>query len=193
MAGAQAGLWTALPGIVHTYKPAQMTVDVQPTIQGRFKQPDGSWQYVDMPLLLDCPVVFPGGGGFTLTFPLGQGDECLVVFASRCIDGWWYNGGIARPMELRMHDLSDGFALAGVRSRPRVLPAVSTATAQLRTDDGATVLDMAPGLVTLTGNLRVTGNVTAGYNGADSVTLQGHKHSGISVGTQQTGVPVAGT
>ena len=64
------------------------------------------------------PVVFPGGGGFALTFPVAAGDECLVVFASRCIDAWWQSGGVGEPMEPRMHDLSDGFALIGVRSQP---------------------------------------------------------------------------
>jgi hypothetical protein len=175
--GWQTGVWTAMPGIVQSYAPAQMTVNVQPATQGQFLQPDGSWQFVDMPLLLDCPVVFPGGGGYSLTFPVGQGDECLVVFASRCIDGWWYSGEVSRPMELRMHDLSDGFALVGVRSRPRVLAGVSATSTQLRTDDGATVLDMAPGLLTLTGNLRVTGAVMAGYNTADQVSLQTHRHN----------------
>jgi hypothetical protein len=179
--GMQAGLWTAMPGTVINYDSAKMVVAVQPTIQGQFRQPTGEWTYVDMPPLLDCPVVFPGGGGFSLTFPVGQGDECLVVFASRCIDGWWYSGEVSRAMELRMHDLSDGFAIMGVRSLPRVLPAVSASSAQLRSDDGATVLDMSPGAITITGNLLVTGTVTAGVGGPDQVGLQTHRHAGGAV------------
>ena len=41
-----------------------------------------------------------------------------------------------------MHDLSDGFAVVGFRSKPRVLSNVSTTAAQLRTDDGSTFVEI---------------------------------------------------
>lgn len=154
----QRGLWTALPGIVQSFDSAKMTVVVQPSIRARIGLPDGSEQSVALPLLLDCPVVFPCGGGFTLTFPIVSGDECVVVFASRCIDSWWQSGGVQEPAELRMHDLSDGFAFVGARSQPRVLDSISSTGAQLRSDDGATYIEVdadeiklvAPSKVTIT-------------------------------------------
>lgn len=82
-------VWTALPGIIQTFDAGALTCEVQPAIKGRVTQEDGSIQLVNMPLLLDCPVVFPHGGGCSLTFPIKAGDECLVVFASRGIDYWW--------------------------------------------------------------------------------------------------------
>ena len=111
-----------------------------------------------MPILPDVPVVFPGGGGFALTFPVAAGDECLVVFASRCIDAWWQSGGVGEPMEPRMHDLSDGFALVGVRSQPhRLSPAVHTGNTQLRADDGSAYVEITPGgAVTAVGPSSVT-------------------------------------
>ena len=131
--GRQAEIWTALPGIVQSFDPVAMTVTVQPAVAGRVTDETGKTSSVNMPLLPDVPVVFPGGGGFTLTFPVASGDECLVVFASRCIDAWWQSGGIGEPMEPRMHDLSDGFALVGVRSQARRLsPAVDSENVQIR-------------------------------------------------------------
>lgn len=121
-----------------------MTCTVQPTIRMRARGPDGAVTSIQLPLLVDCPVQFPAGGNCTLTFPVAQGDECLVVFASRCIDGWWQSGGVQEQAEPRMHDLSDGFVLLGTRSRPRALSGVSTASTQLRSDDGATFLDLNP-------------------------------------------------
>ena len=136
--GRQAEMWTALPGIVQSFDPAAMTVSVQPAVAGRISDEAGKAASVDLPILPDVPVVFPGGGGFALTFPVAAGDECLVVFASRCIDAWWQSGGVGEPMEPRMHDLSDGFALVGVRSQPhRLSPAVHTGNTQLRAGDGA--------------------------------------------------------
>lgn len=164
--GRQTTIWTAMPGIIQSFDAVNMTCVVQPTVQGRNTTPKGVTSLVNMPLCLDCPVVFPGGGGVTLTFPVAAGNECLLIFASRGIDYWWQNGGIQPPAEARMHDLSDGFALVGVRSQPRKLAGVSTSHAQLRSDDGNTYVDLDPtgsavkikaATITLDGNVTVTG------------------------------------
>jgi hypothetical protein len=150
--GYAAGLWTALPGIVQSFDPAAMTVVVQPAIRGQTMDSTGAKSSTALPLLPDVPVVFPSGGGCTLTFPIQQGDECLVIFASRCIDAWWQSGGVQEQAEKRMHDLSDGFAIIGPRSQPRVISSVSTTVAQLRTDDGQTYIEVDPasgGIVTI--------------------------------------------
>ena len=89
------------------------------------------------------PVYFPSGGNCTLTFPVKPGDECLVVFASRCIDAWWQSGGVQDQAEMRMHDLSDGFVFVGC-ARSRVLPSVNTGATELRSDDGSTFLRLDP-------------------------------------------------
>ena len=57
-----------------------------------------------------------------------------------------------------MHDLSDGFALVGVRSQPhRLSPAVHTGNTQLRADDGSAYVEITPGgAVTAVGPSSVT-------------------------------------
>lgn len=141
----QAGIWTAMPAIVQSFNAEQMTIVAQPAIQAQMRAPDGKVSWATLSLLLDVPVLFQGGGGYTLTFPIVAGDEALIVFSSRCLDAWWQSGGVQVQAELRMHDLSDGFALVGLRSLPRVPPAVSTTATQLRTDDGQTYIEIAPG------------------------------------------------
>lgn len=200
MDGRQAGIWTALPGIIESFNATAVTAVVQPAIQGFRKSPTGTKTNANLPLLLDCPVVFPAGGGFTLTFPVAQGDECLVVFSSRCIDAWWASGGTQPAMEIRMHDLSDGFALVGVRSQARKLSNVSTTTTQLRSDDGEAYVEMAaghvanivaPGGVNITANVNITGTVTATgegtFNGGHTVSQ--HEHPGVTTGTGTTQKP----
>lgn len=140
----RAGLWTALPGIIQSFDVDAMTCEVQPGIKVKVRQQDGTIVSVPLPLLVDCPVQFPSGGNCSLTFPVAPEDECLVVFASRCIDGWWQSGGVQEQAELRMHDLSDGFVLLGFRSQPRALVGVSTSTTQLRNDAGDTYVDLDP-------------------------------------------------
>lgn len=187
MQGMRAGLWTALPGYFvsfNTDDPGNVTAVIQPAIQGVIQQPNGTYQAVNLPLLLDVPVVFPSGGGCTLTFPLQAGDECLVVFSSRCIDGWWQNGKIPQlPMEPRLHDLSDGFAIPGPRSKARPLPNISTSAVQLRSDDGATVISLDPNaqtvIVTAPGGVNVSGGASV-----DSLSTSGD----LSAGNGATGM-----
>jgi hypothetical protein len=188
--GWQAAIWTALPVVVQSFDPVKMTAVVLPASQVRVLDSKGNYRFVTITVISDCPVIFPGGGGYTMTFPIAAGDEGLLIFASRCIDGWWQsgcpvNGPAAVPPEIRMHDMSDGFLLAGPRSQPRVLAGISTDTAQLRSDDGDVYVELAaghvvnivaPGGVNITGNLHCTGAVIAGYGGADQVGLQTHRH-----------------
>ncbi|MBN3832969.1 phage baseplate assembly protein V [Burkholderia sp. Ac-20344] len=142
-------VWTALPGTVESFDRATMTVVVQLGTKDSIRNEDGTVSTSPFPLLTDCPVVWQGGGGVTATFPIAAGDECLVVFASRCIDAWWQSGGVQEQAEPRAHSLADGFALVGVRSRPRALPGISATSAQLRSDDGATYVDLNPAAGTL--------------------------------------------
>lgn len=194
--GMRTGLWTCLPGIIQSFNtddPGNVTAVVQPAIQGVIQSPDGSYQAVNLPLLPDVPVVFPRGGGCTLTFPIQPGDECLVVFSSRCIDGWWQSGGVQLPMEPRMHDLSDGFAILGPQSKPNKIQNISTDSVQLRSDDGEAFVSINPqthdvqittsgdasvqadGKITLTGDVTITGNlsVNGDVRGDGSATFDG--------------------
>ncbi len=152
----QAGIWTALPGIIQSFDPVNMTCSIQPAIKAVIFNQDGSASDVALPLLLDCPVQFPSGGGFTVTVPVAPGDECLVIFASRCIDAWWASGGIQSQAELRMHDLSDGFCIPGIKSVPNVLPNLSSTSVQIRSDDGTTFVDVASGSIKLVAPTSVT-------------------------------------
>lgn len=205
LSGLQADVWTALPGIVESYDPATLTASVQPAVQGRQLGRDEKWSSADLPLLVSCPVLFPGGGGFTLTFPLAKDDEVLVVFASRCIDAWLDQGGVQVQSDLRMHDMSDGFCIPRVWSRPNRIADVSATNVQLRSDDGETFLDMTPegvatvkaasivldGSVHCTGNLQVDGGLVDGTG--TPTTFSTHTHSAVQVGGGVSGPPVPGS
>lgn len=129
-----ARLRTATPGIVKAVDLEAQTCTVQVAIQGYTVDPEGEKAYHDLPLLLDVPIVWPRAGGFSLTFPVKAEDECLVVFGERCIDAWWQSGGVQKPIDMRMHDLSDAFAIFGCTSQPRKLPDVKADAVELRTD-----------------------------------------------------------
>lgn len=217
--GKQAEIWTALPGIIDSFDADAMTVSVQPSIMGSITNEAGTSRQVALPLLVDVPVCYPQGGGFVLTFPIAKDDECLVVFASRCIDGWWQSGGVQAPAEHRMHDLSDGFAIVGPRSQARRLsPSVDTSAVQLRSVDGEQHITITPAgdmtcratsSLTLEApmiNIKGTLAMTAVDGGATTATLEGtlsasidlvangisghdHTHRDVEPGNGSSGAP----
>ena len=149
MEGMRSGLWTAMPGIIQSFSASAVTATVQMAIKGIVQDQAGKSQFVNLPLLVDVPVFFPRGGNCTLTFPVAKNDECLVVFASRCVDGWFQSGGIQAPLQPRMHSMSDGFALVGFFSQATKISGISTSTAQLRSNDGSTYIDLNPSAQTV--------------------------------------------
>lgn len=189
--GRQATIWTSLPGIIESYDPVAMTAVVQPSIQYTQRAKDGTLSLVTLPLCVDCPVQFPGGGGFFFSYRLVKGDECLISFAQRCIDAWWQNGDVQPQAEFRMHDPSDGFVIPGFFSQPRVLTPVTPAgVAEIRNaartvrvsahSNGLLDFVNASGSIrletngnaTVSGNLQVNGTFTFG-DGSKKIVLDG--------------------
>lgn len=180
--GALARLWTAAPGIVQAVDLVAQTCSVQPTIQGEIAGPDGETQTVNLPLLVDVPLVFPRAGGFAVTFPVAAGDEVLVVFGARCIDAWYQSGGVQPAAEARMHDLSDGFAIPGPTSQPRKLAAVSTVNMQMRTEGGEAFIEMTPagGVRIVCSSYAVESSGAASIEAATSATMTGAASATVS-------------
>lgn len=200
--GLQAKIWTSCVGIIESVDLGAQTCSVQPAIRGSVQNSDGSAQSVDMPLLVDVPIIFPRAGGFAITFPVKKGDECLVSFSARCIDAWWQSGGVQAPLEARMHDLSDGFAILGPTSQPRKLSDVQTDGVEMRTDGRDTYIKLTPGTIFIKGdvvhegNTQQTGNTTVEgvitgtqVKEADGTGLGTHTHGSGSIIAGQTPAP----
>ncbi|PJR63523.1 Gp138 family membrane-puncturing spike protein [Raoultella sp. T31] len=192
---------TALPGVIQSFDPDTVTCVVSLCSKSSKPVPYediGKTESMDFPLLVDLPVVFPHGGGVTLTFPLAEGDECLVVFSDRCIDFWWQNGGVQELVDWRSHDLSDAFVIPGPQSQAKKITGISTTAAQLRTDDGSAFIELAPGgavnitspQITFNGPLQVNGTITStGDQTAAGISQTRHTHGGVESGGSNTGAP----
>lgn len=142
-------LRVATPAIVTGFDPTEQTITAKVAIKERMRDENGTLNDVQIPELLDVPVVFPRAGGFILSFPVNVGDECLIIFGDQCIDAWWQNGGVQSPIELRRHDLSDSFAIMGTWSQPRRIVNYPTDRVSLMTDDGVTSITLKPGEINL--------------------------------------------
>ncbi|MEP8723501.1 Gp138 family membrane-puncturing spike protein, partial [Enterobacter kobei] len=164
-----------------------------PAIRSVETDNDGNRVTKNYPLLVDVPVIFPRGGGCTLTFPVKAGDECLVIFADRCIDFWWQNGGVQEPVDDRVHDLSDAFCIVGPQSQAQKISGISTSAVELRSDDGGTKLSLNPS------SGAIAGTAPGGFNLnglkilpdgrlqlVDGSIVDKHTHGGVESGGSNT-------
>lgn len=101
---------TALPAAIISYDFVKQKASVQPLLNKVWT--DGTT--TPMPVLDNVPVIFPRAGGGSLTFPVVEGDTCLLVFIERSTDLWLTVGGQVSPDDNRKFDLSDAVAILGL-------------------------------------------------------------------------------
>lgn len=112
----EAGLKVALPGRVEAYDATTQKATVKPLLRRRHEDEDGAVSYVPRNPISNVPVVFPGGGGYRLIFPLAVGDTVLLVFGDESMDAWLSKGGDADPADVRRHSLTDAICIPCLRS-----------------------------------------------------------------------------
>lgn len=175
-------LRVSMPGIIESYDPATQTATIQPAIREKVNI-NGNQEWTEIPLLVDVPILFPRAGGYSITFPVSAGDECLVFFADCCYDAFWQSGGVQNQIDRRRHDLSDGLAIVTGISQPNKLSGVSPSGLQIRNDAGSAVIEIVGGNISIN-----SGNISIG----PSTTIDGrlflsHTHSGVLSGSSNTG------
>ena len=196
----------AIPGILTSdIDPTAQTVSVQIAIQEQVKTQQGA-KWMTIAPVDNVPVVLPRGGGWSFTLPLKKGDEGLLVFCDTCFDFWWQNGGVQNTIGNHRHEHWDCGFVPGMWSQPNRLSSYSTTSAQLRSDDGTVVVDLAAAAVSITapklvvsttgdldltasGNVNITG---AQVNIGNATKIDGkafltHQHTGVTTGGGDTG------
>ena len=111
---AAADLRVALPARVERVDLAQGRLDAKPLLKD-LVEAGAQPRTLALPVITNVPIVWPGAGGFRLTFPLAVGDTVLLVFSDRALDGWLERGGEVDPGDFRQHALSDAVAIPGLR------------------------------------------------------------------------------
>lgn len=158
-------------GIIQNFFPEDQTAEIQIAIKRISSiSLEGVVTYKEVPLLVDCPTIILSGGAGALTFPISQGDECLVLFNDREIDNWFAYGGVQTTITQRVHHISDGIALVGLRSIKNLIE--DYLANGIRLALGTDRIEITPALIAsfaalfqhsgamkITGTLEVDGNV----------------------------------
>jgi len=180
-------LRVAIPAKITSINYAKSTCECQPLIRERLRMSDGKYSSVDLPLLLDVPIIFPGSSDYSITFPLSVGDEGLVIFADMCIDSWWQSGDIQDQFETRRHDLSDGFFIPAQMSQPKKYANISNSDLEIKHRSSGNGLKITSSGVSVVGDIFVDGKslktFMSKYNSHSHVAPEG---GGTTSGPSQT-------
>lgn len=138
---------TSTIGIIESFDSETQTAVVQPAIKrvtATQSREFITYETEQHPLLVDIPVVFPGGGEWFMTFPIQKGDECIIHSMERSIDTWKKNGGLQEPSNYtRKLSFKDAVAIVGIQSKADALPTFNTSNPELRNRDGDVKLTMS--------------------------------------------------
>lgn len=105
-------------GIIQTFYPETLTADVLIANKKSLGlNSDGTQKVRDFGLI-EAKVCYCNPFE---TFPLQQGDECILLFSDREIESWFINGDVNPEGYTRMHDLTDAVAIVGIRSLPKMI------------------------------------------------------------------------
>lgn len=129
-------LHVAFPAQVQAYDSSKQTVDVKPLLADPYLEDDDTVTQVLPAVINSVPLVFPGAGGFRLTFPVNVGDTVLCVIADRSIDAWSNQGGPQEPSDLRKHNRSDAIAIPGLHADNASWSGASTSAITIGKDGG---------------------------------------------------------
>ncbi len=123
---------TSLPGLIETYDRGRRRADVRIAIP----VVDTEGNQIDRGVVPNVPVVFPAGGGYSMTFPMRRDDPVLLVFCQRGIGGFKKAHAKAPPDGQGFFSQRDAVAIAGFG--PVGLTPVSEDGLSIQNDDGTT-------------------------------------------------------
>lgn len=113
----QAHQWSALAGVVTAFDAGPpATVTVESPVWQLVPSTDDPDDFASEPLppLPNVPIVYPRGGGVTMTWPLNVGDAVLLIFTDLHPHNWRRTGEPGPPLDPSRKSLSSAYALPGI-------------------------------------------------------------------------------
>lgn len=105
---------TCLPAKIVSYDYTVQKATVQPLLSRRYKNGTEEGDIQPIPEITNVPVIFPRSTGFSMHYPLNEGDNVMILFSERSMDEWLDVGGKLAPLDPRKFDLSDAIAIPGL-------------------------------------------------------------------------------
>lgn len=104
---------TAFPAVVKSYDAETRRAEVQPSLKRKMS----NGEFMDLPIIVDVPVLYFGTAKAGIHIPLEEGDEVLIVCSERCLDSWKDAGGDSiEDTDTRRFSMPDAVAIPGLQA-----------------------------------------------------------------------------
>jgi hypothetical protein len=117
---------TSLPAKITKYDYTKQKASVQPLID--YISLEG--KEIKLPIINSVPVIFQSSGGASMTFPVKEGDNVLLLFCQRSLENWLKDGQQRVPDDPRIYDLTDAVAITGLNPFSVTSPASNNEDAE---------------------------------------------------------------
>ena len=105
---------TAFPAVVKSYDAETRRAEVQPSLKRKMS----NGEFMDLPIIVDVPVLYFGTAKAGIHIPLEEGDEVLIVCSERCLDSWKDAGGDSiEDTDTRRFSMPDAVAIPGLQAQ----------------------------------------------------------------------------
>lgn len=134
---------TCFPAKIKSFDPVNQTCTVVVSVEDYYTGINFSYVKQEAPLLVDVPVHIVQGGGWSLTCPIKEGDNCLVVYAQKGYDHWLYSDlqetglvdGRPTAEHYREFNIRDALCIVGFNPIPKAIPNYNPVDMELRNTD----------------------------------------------------------
>lgn len=132
---------TCIPGVIKAYDARTKRAKVLPAIKQKMIKENEENTYIDHPILVDIPIIFPSAGGYTITMPIQSGDSVLLVFSQRGIANFKQAFNETIPTDQSLLSIYDAIAIPGF-GEINISPASSSGcTMQDNVGDNAVIVE----------------------------------------------------
>lgn len=191
-----SNMYCSLLAIVSSVNYENQTLEANPVTIMRTVDDNGKLHDFKLPMLIDVPFQCYKGGGYSITVPVKEGDECLIVFTDVDFSAWFQNGGFNFAEHSFKHAYSNAIAIIGFSSEVNSIQNYNPNAVEIRNADGTQKISLSEGNITLkSATITLDGNVTTTgtSNLQGTTTIQekdflSHAHSNGNQGKNTGGV-----
>ena len=169
-------------GKIESYNPQTNRASITPV--GTMTCPD--WQELQYPTIHNVPIQYPcgNGGKSGVTFPVKQGDTCIIIFADHQIENFLSG---EKSDDMRNHSMNDAYAIPTL---------FSDSVPTLKSNPNGVCMFNNGSLVVLNSSsmtINLTDGTSVSIGGGDlvvnGISVVHHVHPGITRGGSSTDEP----
>lgn len=169
-------------GKIDSYNPQTNRASITPV--GTMTCPD--WQEIPYPTIHNVPIQYPcgNGGKSGVTFPIKQGDTCIIIFADHQIENFLSG---EKSDDMRNHSMNDAYAIPTLFSASVPTLKSNPNDVCLFNNGSLVVLNSSSMTINLADGTSVS--IGGGDLVVNGISVVHHVHPGITRGGSSTDEP----